>query len=43
MATSPPPNDGSAGEDSSGGAVFPFQSLEARVVDFKLCSGVWDT
>jgi hypothetical protein len=40
MATRPPPNDRSAREDSSGGAFFPFQSLEVHVLDFKAYSGV---
>ena len=35
MATRPPPNDRSAGEDSNGGAFFPFWSLEVHVLDFK--------
>ena len=39
MATRPPPNNRSARKDSSGGAFFPFQSLEVHVLDFKAYGG----
>jgi hypothetical protein len=37
MATIPPPNERSAGEDSDGGATLPFRTPADRVMDFERC------
>jgi hypothetical protein len=41
IATPPPPNDRSAGEDSNGGAVLTIRSLEDRVLECEYGGGAW--
>ena len=41
IATRPPPNDRSIGEDSNGGAVLTFRSPEDRVLEYECGGGTW--